>query len=458
MPVQPPSPPPGCPAHQERVPIYGPDFAEDPERVYQRLRAMGPVAPVELAPGIPASLVLSYDAVMEVMRSPDVFPRDPRPWQHTVPQDSPILPLMAYRPNTMYSDGPQHTRVRTVVNDSLARVPIDELRLEVEKITGLLITQFGGIGHADLIDDYALAVPVLTFNWMFGCPPNFTERLIKGMKGIFDGIDPHRANAELTRTIGELLDLKRRRPGADLVTWLLTHPVGLTDQELTDEMTVLFGAGIEPQRNLIANGLRRLLSDDGFADNVTSGNVLVDQALDEVLWKDPPMANFSASYPVQDVTLAGVPLPAAQPVVMSYAAANADPALAGVQRVGNRAHLAWGVGPHTCPAQAQARLIASVAIERLLDSLPDMRLAVPADELKWRPGPFHRALASLPVRFTPIATPCPADHMSGDSRWTASAPTSSTPQAATSTASSPDSPGKGQPAWWRSLVEWWRGR
>lgn len=83
------------------------------------------------------------------------------------------------------------------------------------------------------------------------------------------------------------------------------------------------------------------------------------------------------------------------------AACNNDPELtrgpAGIS--GNRAHLAWSIGPHTCPARSHAYLIAETAVTCLLDALPEMDLAVPAAELRWRPGPFHRALESLPVRF-----------------------------------------------------------
>jgi hypothetical protein len=101
-------------------------------------------------------------------------------------------------------------------------------------------------------------------------------------------------------------------------------------------------------------------------------------------------------------------------VVVSYAAANMDPSIVSDHRTGNRAHLAWSAGPHTCAGQQQARLIASVAIEKILDRLPDMELAVPDEELVWRPGWVHRALQSLPVRFSPgsasaLPAPLPAE-------------------------------------------------
>jgi cytochrome P450 len=115
----------------------------------------------------------------------------------------------------------------------------------------------------------------------------------------------------------------------------------------------------------------------------------------------------SFSYPRQPIMLDGVWLPAHQPVVVSIAGCNSDPEIAGGDRTGNRAHLAWGAGPHACPATALGYSIAQCAIDQLLDALPELELAVPADELQWRPGPIQRALAALkpwlrsPTSFSP---------------------------------------------------------
>jgi cytochrome P450 len=79
--------------------------------------------------------------------------------------------------------------------------------------------------------------------------------------------------------------------------------------------------------------------------------------------------------------------------------ANNDPAIGTREHKDNRSHLAWSIGPHACPARSAAYLFAQNAIDQLLDALPDLKLAVPPNELTWRPGPFHRALTALPVTF-----------------------------------------------------------
>jgi cytochrome P450 len=448
-----------CPVPHGRMPLYGPEFAADPAATYQVLRDYGPVAPVELAPGVPASLVVGYEAALEVLRNPNTFPRNPLPWQEKMPADCPVLPMMMYRPNCLFTDGAAHARYRAAVTDSLGRVDPNALRAQVEQTADRLIAQFGPKGEADLLAEYAMLVPLMLFNHLYGCPPELGDRMVAGMRGIFDMVDPEKANAELTQSMLELIALKRRLPGSDVPSWMMAHPAQLTDEELLHQLILLMGGGTEPEQNLIANGIRLLLSDDRFAGDLGGGSLPVEEALDEVLWTDPPMANYSASYPVEDTDFAGVRLPAAEPVVISFAAANTDPALATQRRSGNRAHLAWSAGEHSCPAQQQARLMASVAIEKLLDSLPDMRLAVAVDELVWRPGPFHRALTALPVRFTPVSVPVQPDETPGDSRWKVHpVPSSSTPPVTTSTPKPPSSPGTAPRRWWSSLARWWRGR
>ncbi|MFF4531173.1 cytochrome P450 [Streptomyces sp. NPDC001407] len=482
----PPVPPPGCPAHQAApTPLHGPDFAADPHAVYRRLRAQGPAAPVELAPGAHAVLVTDYRAALDVLRSTDSFGKDARRWRALadgrVSADNPVVPMMAYRPNCLFSDGEAHRRLRAAVTDSLSRIDPNALRGYVERSADTLIDRFATLGEADLLGAYAKMLPLLVFQQLFGCPPEIGDRLVEGFSGIFDGVDHERADALITQSLVELVGLKHVKPGADMTSWLMAHPARLTDEEMLHQLVVLIGAGTEPQQNLIANALRLLLSDDRFAGDLAGGSMPVEDALDEVLWLDPPMANYGVHYPFHDLELGGVPLRAGEPVVVSFAAANTDPSLLSDQRAGNRAHLAWSAGPHTCPAKDAARLIAAVAVEKLLDRLPDLELAVPADRLVWRPGPFHRALTALPVRFPPVhptrPAPAPAgphapsphqpSHQPphqpadtpGDSRWKASSPPSvSTPQAATSTEREPAS-GPGAPRRPSNfLARWWRGQ
>jgi cytochrome P450 len=353
--------PPGCPAHGGAAavapagaptaePRYGPAFAADPAATYTRLRAYGPVAPVEVAPGVRAWLVTGYEAALEVLRSPERFSKDPRRWRAladgSVPADTPVGPMMMYRPNALFADGDEHARLRGAINDSLSRVDPNALRGHVEHSADTLIDLFGPKGEADLLGEYGAILPLLVFNQLFGCPPGIGEKLVEGMSGIFNAdADSEKANMVLTEGVAALVALKRKEPKSDVTSWMMAHPAQLTDEEMMHQLALLMGAGTEPQQNLICNGLRLLLSDDRFAGDLAGGSIPVEEALDEVLWADPPMANYAVHYATTDLALDGIPLPAGEPILISLAAANTDPTLASDRRSGNRAQHLPGKEP-----------------------------------------------------------------------------------------------------------------
>ncbi|MEU6236671.1 cytochrome P450 [Kitasatospora sp. NPDC047058] len=452
------SPPPGCPMHGGRTPLYGDTFSADPGAVYDELRAHGHVAPVELAPGVDATLVTSHEAALRVLQNPGLFARDSRRWaalnEGRVPLDSPVLPMMFYRPNCLFTDGTEHLRLRKAVTESLERLNDNRLNRHVERIAGYLIDQFSALGRADLLNDYAKLLPLLLFNQLFGCPADIGDRLTRSMSALFDGLDVMQANEELNACLMDLVALKRRQPGDDITSWLVQHPAGLRDEELKDQLVMLMGAGVEPERNLIGNALLLLLSGGGAGYGLR-----IEDALDDVLWNNPPIANYATHFPMQDVEVAGYRLPADSPVVISFAAANSDPALTDARSTLSKgAHLAWGAGPHACPAKSPAQLIALTAIECLLNALPDVTLAVPAESLEWRPGPFQRGLVSLPVRFSPAPARHPAPGMSADQGRPAAGPVPGTaaPHAPAQAPAPAPANGRKQKGWWSSFLDVFR--
>lgn len=445
------APPPGCPAHGSgrSVPLHGAEFAADPDGFYTYLRQFGPAAPVEIAPGVEASLVTDYAAALHVLQNPDVFARDSRRWralnEGEVPPDSPVVPMMAYRPNCLFSDGADHLRLRQAVTHSMARVDTHRLSRHVERVADYLISQFSGRGRADLVSDYAQMLPLLVINDLFGCPAEIGDRLVFGTSGIFDGVDAETANEVLTEALVELVALKRAKPGDDVTSWMMQHQAKLTDEEMIHQLVTLIAAGTQPMQNVIASALRLILSDPKYAGDQHAAGLLVEDAINDVLWNGPPLANYAVHYPTYDVNLSGVELDAGSPVLISFAAANTDPALSmSRQTLSKRAHLAWGAGPHACPAKDPALLIAVLAIEKLLNNLPDIDLAVPVGSLTWRPGPFHRALDSLPARFTPVRN-----------EKRVSAPVPSGARAGNTPAPS-HRQGAEKGSWWSGFLGWWK--
>ncbi|MGW2046285.1 cytochrome P450 [Streptomyces sp. NPDC001858] len=383
-----------------RIPLYEPDFAQDPHTSYQRMREQfGPLVPVDLAPGVPATLVVGYEEARRILGDPQRFPADPRRWQTTVPDTCPIRPMMEWRPNALRSAGAEHARYRAANTSALQAVDQHALRDHVEKVADQTITAFKAGGKADLLSQYAWPLAFQTLNHLLGCPDEVGQRIADGMSKIFDGVNASIGNQILAQAVTDLVALRRAHPGDDVTSRLLVHVAQLNDTELGQQLITLYGAGIEPLTNLITNTLLEMLTNPDFSGDLHAGDASVRDALDTVLYRDPPLANFSMSYPPRPSDVGGYLLPADEPVVISYAACNNDPGLGARTPLGNRAHLAWGAGPHSCPASSHAYLIAEAAILHILDALPEMDLDARREDLAWRPGPFHRSLVTLPVTF-----------------------------------------------------------
>ncbi|MGW2402560.1 cytochrome P450 [Kitasatospora sp. NPDC001664] len=464
------SPPPGCPAHQAPsvTGLYGAAVADDPHGLYARLRAQyGPVAPIELEPGVEAWLVLGYPELLELTRNEQLFSKDSRRWrvpaEGRLRADSRLLPMTSWRPTLLNLDGAEHARLRAAVSDTLAQVDHRQLRQATEAAADTLIDGWGPDGTADLIAQYARRLPLMVFTQLIGLPAEAGPHIVELISHFVDSSDKSvRANAEFQAILLDLVRSRRQAPAADLTSWLLAHPAGLSDEEAVHHLVVLMVAGNETTINWTGNTLRLLLTDRRFRATLTGGRLTVSDALEEVLWRDPPTQNFPGRWATSDTVLGGQYISAGDMLVLGLAAANADPAVqqpSGEGLGGNRAHLAWGAGRHVCPAQHPARMIVETAVETLLHRLPDLQLAVPAHELAWRPSPWSRALVALPVlysAFTPPRTP-PVERPA----WTPPSPPSpsaSTPSEPTST---PRTPGSGRPglrSWWNSLAGWWSGR
>ncbi|GAB2665432.1 cytochrome P450 [Nocardia goodfellowii] len=390
-----------------RIPIYDAEFAADPHGAYRRMRdEYGSLVPVEIWPGLPATLVINYATAVRILGDPDHFPADPSTWQRTVPSGCPIMPMVEARPNAIRTSGAAHARYRAALNDALAGVDLYSVRAMVDRSAIPLVNTFCADGKVDVLSQYALPLVFSVFCQTLGCPPDIGERVAAASAAMFDGVDTATVNAQMGEALLDLTALKRAQPGDDVTTRLVQHPTGLTDEEMVHQLVLLFAAGVEPPLNLIANTLLLMMTDNRFTSTVNEAPQTTRTAIDERLATDPPMANYCITYPRQPTLIDGEWLPAHQPVVISMAACNTDPQLYTGASAGNDWNLAFSSGDHACPDHARLYgiLLAQDAIDQLLDLLPDMKLAVRQEDLVWRPGPFHRALTALPVVFSPTST------------------------------------------------------
>ncbi|MGF6881739.1 cytochrome P450 [Nocardia sp. GP40] len=395
-------------AGDRRVPLFTPEFAADPHSVYRDMRRhRGPYVPIELAPGVPATLVIGYRAALTILHDEARFPADPSEWARRCPPDSPLLEMLGPRDNALRKAGREHLRYRAPLS---CLETVDRLRLEgvVDRHAERLINARCGSGAMDLRHDYALPLTFSVLSELMGFPADVAATAYRGMAAILEGTeDAAQGGQDFVAAIGEVVAAKRRSPGTDLTSQMIVHPERLGDLEVIQSAALLFAAGTEPTTNLVLNTVWLSLIDERFAGGVISGTLQTADAVDEVLFTDPPLANFCVTYPRRRLWIEADDywLPAHEPVVISLTACNNDPAIAraGMDRTGNRSHLSWGAGPHACPAKQVALTIALRMLDLLFDALPEMRLAIPSHELLWRPGPFHRAPMMLPVEFAPTA-------------------------------------------------------
>lgn len=388
-----------------RIPIYTAEFAADPHGAYRQMRRdnYGPLVPVEMWPGVPATLVIKYSTAVRILNDSDRFPADPSIWQKTVPADIPIMPMIEYRPNAIRTSGAEHARYRDTLNYALAGIDLNSLRSMVERSAIPIINTFCRDGHADVLSQYALPLVFSVFCQVLGCPPEIGERVAAASAAMFDGVDTDTVNAIMSEALLDLTALKRAHPADDITSRMLQHPAGLSDEETMHQLVLLFAAGVEPPLNLIANTLLLILTDPRFTSADNRVPLPTKTAIDERLATDPPMANYCITYPRQPILIEDVWLPANQPVIISMAACNTDPEMNTGEFLDNGWNLAFSTGDHACPAHARpyGLLLAQDVIDQLLDSLPELQLAVAKEQLVWRPGPFHRALTTFPVVFPP---------------------------------------------------------
>ncbi len=206
--------------------------------------------------------------------------------------------------------------------------------------------------------------------------------------------------------LGRLALERRARPEDDIAGRLVTHPAALTDDEVREHLRLVLLAAYEATVNLISNVLRVVLTHPGFRAQLSGGQMPVFEAVEQSLWDEPPFSTVFAYFAKQDTELGGQRIRAGDGLLLGIAPGNVDPRIRpdlDASMRGNRAHLAFGGGPHECPGQDIGRAIADAGIDALLMRLPDVQLACDEDDLRWRSSIASRHLVELPVRFEPKA-------------------------------------------------------
>ncbi|WP_236245652.1 cytochrome P450 [Streptomyces sp. CC210A] len=413
-----PTPPPGCPAHSDTGPggvtrLYGPTAGTDPMGLYERLRAAhGPVAPVLLDGDVRAWLVLGYLENRDVATRATQFSRDPRYWHgwrsgEIDPNTSPLVPLIGWRPDCVSADGEEHQRLRRAVTASLDQFDHRGIRRHAARFAHQLVDGFCERGSAELVSEFAEHLPMLVLTQLLGMPDAYGPQLVHACRDLIKGSeDALTHNANLLRTLEQLVTSKRAMPGHDIASVLMDHPAGLTDDEVMHHLRLILLAGYETTTNLLANVLRMVVIDPRFRGTLAGGHMTLPEAVEQVLWDEPPLMVCPGRWATGDTSLGGQDIKAGDMLLLGLAAGNADQAIRptpGARVHHNRAHLSFSAGTHECPGQDIARVITHTGVDVLLARLPDVDLSVREEELDWRSSTWTRHLTALPVVFAPRA-------------------------------------------------------
>ncbi|MEU6478638.1 cytochrome P450 [Streptomyces sp. NPDC047017] len=395
----------------DAVPLSGPRFQTEPAVLYREMRRdHGAVTPVLLDGDVPAWLVLGYRELHQVTGDPALFSRDSDLWNQwaDIPEDWPLLPMIGRKqPSILYTVGERHRERAAMISNALEAVEPAELRRHAERFADELIDAVCAEGAADLVSDYAMLLPVRVLARLYGFADEDGPALVTSLNDMIDGRERAIAGQQhLASSMGRLLADRAARPADDVVSRMLADTGGFTGEEVAQDLMVMLAAGHQPTADWIGNSLRLMLTDARFAASLFGGRNSVAEAMNEVLWEDTPTQNVAGRWATRDTQLGGRRIRAGDLLLLGLQGANSDPqvrtdgsALTG----GNNAHFSFGHGEHRCPFPAQevAEVIARTGIEVVLDRLPDIDLAVPAESLTRRPSPWLRGLTELPVRFTP---------------------------------------------------------
>ncbi|WP_405784504.1 cytochrome P450 [Streptomyces sp. NBC_01378] len=400
------------------LPYADPAFMADPFPLYRQLREDGPVRRAVLAGGLEAWLVTRYEdclaALSDSRLSSDVRDAsDPRLLERL-----PATERESMLRTMLRSDPPDHTRLRRLVSKAFTARRVAELRPRVQEITDGLLDAIVPAGKAELVEDFALPLPVTVISELLGVPVADRDDFHRWTDDmILRGAEPpdpariDRAWRHMRSYLTGLLQDKRARPGDDLLSALIAtrdEEHQLDEDELIAMAFLLLVAGYITTVNLIGSGIAALLAHPDQLQILRDDPELLPGAIEEFLRYDGPVNPGIARFAREDVAIAGVAIPRGATVLVASAIADRDPAQfpdpdrLDVTRQDN-AHLAFGHGIHYCLGAPLARLEGQIAMETALRRLPHLSLAVPPSELRWRSGGL-RGPEKLPVTFTPDAS------------------------------------------------------
>jgi cytochrome P450 len=377
-----------------------PAWTENPFPIWEQLRAASPVVHTERFLG--CYMPTTYDAVKEVAYDTEHFSS-----RRIIVRD--VRPEITATSPPITSDPPEHKPAKQLLLPPFTPDAMKKLEPRVRAICNELIDEFIADGKCDAAARYTKHIPVRAIAHMLGIPEQDSDLFIKWIHEILElGIKDH---ATLMRAVEEMsfyfaghINERKTRPTDDLITTLMNAKgkdgKPLSDQHVLGSLRLLLIAGIDTTWSAIGASLWHLAKTPVDRERLVAEPELLPTAIEEFLRAFSPVT--MAREVVKETTVSGCPVKTGNMVLLSFPAANRDPAMFPdadkviIDRKENR-HAAFGLGIHRCVGSNLARMEMTVAIEEWLKRIPDFRLD-PAGKVKWSEGTV-RGPRALPILF-----------------------------------------------------------
>jgi cytochrome P450 len=394
------------------------DFDRDnPFPLFAEVRKRGPVHKVTLADGHDAWLIVGHDEAKAALNDPRISKDMHAALERSAGVAADGLPGPAFARHMLAVDPPDHTRLRRLVAAAFSVRRVERLRPEIERIVSQLLDEIAAAGPdavVDLVGTFAFPLPFTVICQLLGVPEGWRPRFGRSLRDMLvptrtpeEYAGAKRASDDVVATLTALVALKRDDPDDALVSALITARDGedrLTDQELNSTIFQLIIAGHDTTASLIGNAIVALLQHPEQHARLLADPSLIADVIEEVMRYDAPVPHSTFRYALEDIEIGGVVIGGGAQIIVGLAAANRDdthysrPDELDIARSNGR-HLAFGHGIHFCLGAPLARMEGQIALGELFRRFPEMRLAVPVDELHWDHGDglVLRGLTALPV-------------------------------------------------------------
>ena len=374
-------------------------WTEDPFPIWDELRAHSPVVHTERFLG--CYLPTTYEAVKEIAYDTEHFSSRRIIVRDVRPELIPAPPIT--------SDPPAHKPAKQLLLPSFTPDAIKKLEPRLRTICNELIDEFINDGKVDAAARYTKHIPVRTSAHMLGIPEADGDLFIKWIHEILEvGIKNNDrlmgATHEMSAYFAGHIARRKNSPTDDLISTLMNardkNGQPLPDAHVVGSLRLLLIAGIDTTWSAIGASLWHLARTPADRERLIAEPELMPIAIEEFLRAYSPVT--MAREVMKETTISGCPVKPGNMVLLSFPAANRDPAVfpdankVVIDRRENR-HAAFGLGIHRCVGSNLARMEMTVAIEEWLKRIPDFRLD-PAGSVTWSEGTV-RGPRRLPILF-----------------------------------------------------------